>query len=81
MRINISSAEEKQLHELAEVAGFDSVEGFVTEQVLALIRPTSEELSDSLRQCDQSMEEAARGEGRDFRESLRSIRERHGLAE
>lgn len=88
MQINIPQAEQQRLAVLASAAGYDDVQGYVTEQVLALAHQTTpdespeltpEQLAASLAQCDKAMAEAEAGKGRDFNQALDDIADRNGL--
>ena len=70
MQINIPSGDHERLTQLALAAGYQDVEGYVTEHVLAIARqPAAEEfaplspadLAASLAMCDQGMAEMEAG--------------------
>ncbi len=78
MEIDIPQAEQQKLNLLAQAAGFDNVERYVTEHVLALVRHSSDEelellspddLKASLAVCDQSMTELEAGKGLSLEEA------------
>lgn len=88
MEINIPPAEQARLAQHAAAAGYDDVERYVKDHVLAIAHyPTpiempplsDKELQASLEMCDRGMAEAEAGKGRDFREALDDIAEKHGL--
>ena len=72
MQIDLPSSEQNRLAALAAEAGYESVERFATEHLLALAHNpkeaefaplTDEELKVSLAMCDESMAQIDRGEG------------------
>jgi len=79
MQIDIPPAEQQKLAAKAIAAGFDDVEAYVAEHVLALahygpevLAPmTDAELQASLAMCDESMAQIDRGEGISVEESRR----------
>jgi hypothetical protein len=89
MQIDIPQGAQARLAQLAVDAGYQSVELFVTEHVLALahyprvvnLGPLSEEeLRASLDSCDRGMAEIDAGGGRDAREALLEIGRRRGFS-
>ena len=88
MEINIPPAEQARLAQHAAAAGYDDVQRYVMDHVLAIAHhptpleltpPSEQELQASLEMCDRGMAEAEAGKGRDFRAALDDIAEKHGL--
>lgn len=66
------------------IAHYAALEGKTCEEVLAdrfplLEEPTEEQLSDSLKMCDQGMADAAAGKGTEAREAIADLAGRLGL--
>lgn len=85
MQINIPAPEQQRLTEQAKAAGYDDVERYVTEHVMALAHhPTSaelqplsdDELQASLAACDRSMTEFSEGKGLSVKAARQLTQER-----
>ncbi len=83
MQINIPQPEQDRLVQHAAAAGYDDVERYATEHLLALAHqplPLSPaELQASVARCEKANAEMEAGGGRDAREALLEVGEELGF--
>jgi hypothetical protein len=89
MQINLPPQQIQQLTQQATVAGYDSLETYVSDVLLRLAggshlaepsTPTEQELAASLEMCDRGMNEINSGGGIDAREALLEIGRKRGFS-
>ena len=83
MLIEIPQTEQTLLASVAKAAGYESVQQYVTEHVLALAYQETpalsrEELQENLEMCDRSMAQIDAGEGIDAKEAFERLGRERG---